>query len=167
MAEDRTVELVELGDVVAEPAVVVVVVLVGLVVDGGTDVAVVLVGLVMVVVELVVVVDFGGLVVVVVVAGASWETGLALGEASGGYSRYRAPNPRKAAAISAVDRRTRNRRWSGRLMNPRSPLRLGRSGRGIVARFDHMGRIRRLASNGFVLSSSVMASSCHRAWVAS
>jgi hypothetical protein len=160
VAEDCTVELVELGDVGADPAAVVVVVL-GLVVDGGAAVVVVLVGLV--VVELVVVVDFGGAVVVVVVVGASWETGLELGEASGGYWRYRAPNPRKAAAISAVDRRTRSRRWSGRLMKPRRPFRLGRSGRGRLTRFDHMGRIRRLASKGFVPSSSVMApSSFHR-----
>jgi hypothetical protein len=167
VAEGRTVELVELGDVVAEPAVVVVVLL-GLVVDGGTVVVVVLLGLV-VVVELVVVVDFGGaVVVVVVVVGASWEIGLELGEDSGGYSRYRAPNPRKATAISAVDRRTRSRRWSGRLMKPRSPFRFGRSGRGPFARFDHMGRIRRLASNGFVPSSSVtVPSSFHRPWAAS
>jgi len=169
VAEDRTVEL---GGVVAEPAVVVVVLL-GLVVDGGTVVVVVLLGLV-VVVELVVVVDFGGVVVVVVVVGASWETGLELGEASGGYSRYRAPKPRKATAISAVDRRTRSRRLSGRLMKPRSPFRLGRSGRGALARFDHLGRIRRLASKGFVASSSFVApssvmapSSFHRPWAAS
>lgn len=167
VAEDRTVELVELGDVGAEPAVGIVVLL-GLVVDGDTVVVVVLLGLV-VVVEEVVVVDFGGtVVVVVVVVGATCETGLELGEDNGGYSRYRAPNPRKAAAMRAVDRRTRSRRWSGRLMKPRRPFRLGRSGRGRLARFDHMGRIRRVASKGFVPSSSVMApSSFHRAWAAS
>jgi hypothetical protein len=161
-----TDELVELGDVVAEPAVVVVVLL-GLVVDGGTVVVVVLLGLV-VDGGTVVVVDFGGAgVVVVVVVGASGETGLELGEARGGYWMYRAPNPRKATAISAVDRRTRSCRWSGRLMKPRSPFRLGRSGRGPFTRFDHMGRSRRLAWNGSVPSSSVMAPSFHRPWAAS
>jgi hypothetical protein len=166
VAEDPTVELVELGTVVAEPAGVVVVVL-GLEVDGGTLVVVVLLGLV-VVDEGVVVVDFGTVVVVVVVVvvGASWETG-ELGEGRGGYCRYRAPNPRKARAISAVDRRTRTRRWSGRLMKPRSPFRLGRSGRGPFTRFDHVGRSRRLASNGSVPSSSVMAPSFRRPWAAS
>jgi hypothetical protein len=86
VAEDPPVELVELGDVVAEAAVVVVELL-GLVVDGGPVVVVVPLGLV-VVVELLVVVDFGDVVVVVVVVvvgGASWETGLELDEASGGY----------------------------------------------------------------------------------
>jgi hypothetical protein len=164
VAEDRTVVLVELGDVVAEPAVVVVVLL-GLVVDEGTVVVVVLVEVV-VVVELVVVVDLGGvIVVVVVVGGATGDTGLELGEARGGYWRYRAPNPRKATAISAVDRRTRSRRWSGRLMKPRSPFRLGRSGFDSLIRFDRKGPSRRLASNGLVSSSSVMA--FHRPWVAS
>lgn len=158
-----TVVVVELGDVGAEPPAVVVVVL-GLVVDGGTVVVVVLLGLV-VVVELVVVVDFGGgVVVVVVVVVVSWDTGVEL-EASGGYSRYRAPNPRKATAMSAVDRRTRSRRCSGRLMKPRSPFRFGRSGRDTFARFVHMGRSRRLASNGLVPSSSVTApSSFLRPW---
>lgn len=167
VADDRTVVVVvvELGAVPAEPAVVAVVVL-GEVVDGGTVVVVELAALVVVVVELVVVVDFAGGVVVVVVV--SWATGFVLEEASGGYWMYRAPNPRKAVAISAVDRRTRSRRWTGRLMKPRSPLRFGRSGRDTFARFDHRGRTRRLASNGFVLSSSVMApSSSHRPWAAS
>jgi hypothetical protein len=164
-----TVVVVELGDVGAEPPAVVVVVL-GLVVDGGTVVVVVLLGLV-VVVELVVVVDFGGgVVVVVVVVVVSWETGVEL-DARGGYSRYRAPNPRKATAMRAVERRTRSRRCSGRLMKPRSPFRFGRSGRsgrGTFARFVHMGRSRRLASNGFVPSSSVTApSSFLRPWGAS
>lgn len=159
MAEDPAVELVELGDVVADAAVVVVVVL-GLVVDGGPVVVVVLLGLV-VVVELLVV------VAVVVVGGASWETGLELGEASGGYWRYSAPNPRKATAMSAVDRRTRSRRLSGRLMKPRSP-RFGRSGRCAFSGFDHVGRSRRLTSKGFLPSSSVMAPSwVPRPWAAS
>jgi hypothetical protein len=165
VAEVPAVEVAGLGDVVAEAAVVVV--LLGLVVDGGPVVVVVLLGLV---VELLVVVDFGGVVVVVVVVvvgGASWETGLELGDASGGYWRYNAPNPRKATAISAVDRRTRSRRLSGRLMKPRSP-RFGRSGRCTFSGFDHAGRIRRLASKGFVPSSSVMAQSlAHRPWAAS
>jgi hypothetical protein len=166
VAEDPAVELVELGDVVADAAVVVVVVL-GLVVDGGPVVVVVVLGLV-VVVELLVVVDFGGVVVaVVVVGGASWETGLELGEASGGYWRYSAPNPRKATAMSAVDRRTRSRRLSGRLMKPRSP-RFGRSGRCTFSGFDHVGRSRRLTSKGFLPSSSVMAPSLvPRPWAAS
>jgi hypothetical protein len=156
---------VVLGDVVAEPTVVVLVVL-GPVGDGGTLVVVVLVGLV-VVVEGVVVVDLGGVVVVVVV-GTAWETGLELGEGSGGYWMYKAPNPRKATAINAVDRRTGNRRLSGRLMKPRNPFRLGRSGRGPFPRFDHVGRSRRSASNRWVPSSSVMApSSSHRPWGAS
>jgi hypothetical protein len=167
VADVPTVELVELGAVVAEPTVVVLVVL-GLVADGGTLVVVVLLGLV-VVVEGVVVVDLGGVVVVVVVVvGTAWETGLEPGEGSGGYWMYRAPNPRKATAINAVDRRTGNRRLSGRLMKPRNPFRLGRSGRGSFTRFDHVGRSRRLASNGLVPSSSVMApSSSHRQWGAS
>jgi hypothetical protein len=160
VAEDRTVELVELGDVVAGAAVVVVVLL-GLVVDGGAVVVVVLLGLV-VVVELAVVVDFRGVVVVVVVVGVAWETGLEVDEGSGGYSRYRAPNPRKATAISAVDRRTPSRRVTGRHMKPRSP-RFGRSGRG---RLGIDGR--RLASNGLVLLSSLMAPSWfHRLWAGS
>jgi hypothetical protein len=164
VAEDRTVVLVELGDVVAEAAVGVVV-LVGLVLDEGTVVVVVLLVLV-VVVELVVVVDLGGVVVVVVVVvGATVEAGLELGEASGGYWRYRAPNPRKATAISAVDRRTRSRRWSGRLMKPRSPFRLGRSGFDSLIRFDRNGPSRGLASNGFVSPASVMP--VHQPWVAS
>jgi hypothetical protein len=168
VADVPTVELVELGAVVAEPTVVVLVVL-GLVADGGTLVVVVLAGLV-VVVEGVVVVDLGGVVVVVgvVVVGTAWETGLELGGGSGGYWMYRAPNPRKATAINAVDRRTGNRRLSGRLMKPRNPFRLGRSGRGPFTRSDHVGRSRRLASNGPLPSSSVMApSSSHRPWGAS
>ncbi|HEY2564087.1 MAG TPA: hypothetical protein VGI44_10280 [Acidimicrobiales bacterium] len=168
MAEDPTVELVELGEVAAEAACVVVVLL-GLVVDGGAVVVVVLLGLV-VVVDVLVAVDFGGVVVVVVVVvagGASWETGLEVDEGSGGYWRYRAPNPRKATAISAVDRRTRSRRLSGRLMKPRSP-RFGRSGRWTLSGFDHAGRSRRLTSKGFVPSSSVMAPSLvPRQWAAS
>jgi hypothetical protein len=91
-------------------AAVVVVVLLGLVVDDDTVALVVLPGIVVDVV-VVVVVDLGGgvvVVVVVVVAGVAWETGLELDDGSGGYSRYRAPNPRKAAAMSAVDRRRRN-----------------------------------------------------------
>jgi len=154
VAEDRTVELVELGDVVAEPAVVVVVLL----------------GLVVVAEPAVVVVVGGVVVVVVVVVGASWEAGLELGEDSGGYSRYRAPNPRKATAIRVVDRRTRSRRWSGRLMKPRSPFRFGRSGRsgrGTFARFVHRGRSRRLASNELVSSSVMAPSSFLRPWAAS
>jgi hypothetical protein len=169
VADVPTVEVVELGDVGAEPTVVVLVVL-GLVADGGRLVVVVLLGLV-VVVEGAVVVDLGGgvvVVVVVVVVGTAWETGLEPGEGRGGYWMYRAPNPRKATAINAVDRRTGNRRLRGRLMKPRNPFRLGRSGRGPLARFDHAGRSRRLASNGMVPSSSVTApSSSHRPWAAS
>jgi hypothetical protein len=149
-------------EVPAFGAVVVLAVLLGCVVDDGTVVLPVLFGLV-VDDELVVVVDFGGAVVVVVVEVVG-EAGLEADEGRGGYWRYRAPNPRKATAMSAVDRRTRSRRLTGRLMKPRSP-RLGRSDRGRLGRIEG----RRLASNGLVLLSwSLMAPSWfHRLWAGS
>jgi hypothetical protein len=150
-------------EVPAFGAVVLLAVLLGCVVDDGTVVLPVLLGLV-VDDELVVVVDFGGAVVGVVVVEVVGEAGLEADEGRGGYWRYRAPNPRKATAISAVDRRTRSRRLTGRLMKPRSP-RFGRSGRGRLGRIDG----RRLASNGLVLLSwSLMAPSWfHRLWAES
>ena len=174
VADAPTDELVELEAVGAVVVVVLsTVVLLGSGVDGGAVVVVALLGTV--VDEVVVVVDFGGVVVVVVVVvvGDWWTTVLEFAVGSGGYWMYRAPKPRKATAISAVDRRTGSRGSSGRLMKPRSPFRFGRFGRsdqlGRFGRSDRCGRRRRFAMKGpSVASLSVMAPSwSRRPWAAS
>ena len=160
------VEVVDGGEAPTLGAVVVVsvepvvpVVPLGLVDAGGTNVVVVLDADVLVADVLVVVVDFGGaaVVVVVVVVVSWWETGLVFGGGRWGYWMYRAPKPRKATTIRAVDRRTRSRWLTGRLMKPRRPRRFGRCGR--FDPNDPVGRRRRFGSSGFGSLPSVTAPS--------